>query len=72
MISPLERQGSVPVESPRLKVACHAGQLLQPVPGGIGRYTHSLLRTLPAAGVEAVAFAAGTGSATPGSTSKPT
>jgi glycosyltransferase involved in cell wall biosynthesis len=42
-----------------LKVACHAGQLLQPVPGGIGRYTHSLLRTLPAAGVEAVAFAAG-------------
>jgi glycosyltransferase involved in cell wall biosynthesis len=43
----------------RLKIACHAGQLLQPVPGGIGRYTHSLLRTLPGAGVEAVAFAAG-------------
>ena len=46
-------------DRPALKVACHAGQLLQPVPGGIGRYTHSLLRTLPAAGVEAVAFAAG-------------
>jgi glycosyltransferase involved in cell wall biosynthesis len=59
MISPLERQGSIPAERRRLKVACHAGQLLQPVPGGIGRYTHSLLRTLPAAGVEAVAFAAG-------------
>ncbi|MDQ1467736.1 MAG: hypothetical protein QOH10_2151 [Actinomycetota bacterium] len=42
-----------------LKIACHAGQLLQPVPGGIGRYTHSLLRTLPTTGVEAVAFAAG-------------
>jgi glycosyltransferase involved in cell wall biosynthesis len=44
---------------PALKVACHAGQLLQPVPGGIGRYTYSLLRALPAAGVDAVAFAAG-------------
>ncbi len=42
-----------------LKVAFHAGQLLQPVPGGIGRYTHSLLRSLPTAGVETVAFAAG-------------
>ena len=30
-----------------MKVALHAGQLLQPVPGGIGRYTHSLLRMLP-------------------------
>jgi len=46
-------------EPPTLKVAVHAGQLLQPVPGGIGRYTHSLLRTLPAAGIQAVAFAAG-------------
>ncbi len=42
-----------------MKVAIHAGQLLQPVPGGIGRYTHSLLRNLPGAGVEVVAFAAG-------------
>lgn len=46
-------------ERQSLKIAIHAGQLLQPVPGGIGRYTHSLLRTLPAAGVQAVAFAAG-------------
>src|SRR5439155_620243 len=43
----------------RMKVAVHAGQLLQPVPGGIGRYVHSLLRVLPAAGVDAFAFAAG-------------
>lgn len=42
-----------------VKVALHSGQLLQPVPGGIGRYTHSLLRVLPAAGVDVVAFAAG-------------
>jgi glycosyltransferase involved in cell wall biosynthesis len=42
-----------------VKVALHSGQLLQPVPGGIGRYTHSLLRVLPRAGVETVAFAAG-------------
>ena len=42
-----------------MKVALHAGQLLQPIPGGIGRYVHSLLRVLPAAGVDAFAFAAG-------------
>jgi len=42
-----------------LRVALHGGQLLQPVPGGIGRYTHALMRTLPAAGVDVVAFAAG-------------
>jgi glycosyltransferase involved in cell wall biosynthesis len=42
-----------------MKVACHAGQLLQPIPGGIGRYVHSLLRVLPTAGVDAFAFAAG-------------
>jgi glycosyltransferase involved in cell wall biosynthesis len=42
-----------------VKVACHAGQLLQPIPGGIGRYVHSILRVLPAAGVDAFAFAAG-------------
>ena len=40
-------------------VALHAGQLLQPVPGGIGRYVRSLLGALPAAGIEPVAFAAG-------------
>jgi glycosyltransferase involved in cell wall biosynthesis len=42
-----------------MKVALHGGQLLQPNPGGIGRYVHSLLRVLPAAGVDVVAFAAG-------------
>jgi glycosyltransferase involved in cell wall biosynthesis len=42
-----------------MRAAVHAGQLLQPIPGGIGRYVHSLLRVLPAAGVEAYAFAAG-------------
>ena len=40
-------------------VAVHAGQLLQPVPGGIGRYVRSLLRALPGAGVEPLAFATG-------------
>ena len=42
-----------------MKVAVHAGQLLQPVPGGIGRYEIALLRQLPDLGVEAIAFAAG-------------
>jgi glycosyltransferase involved in cell wall biosynthesis len=42
-----------------MRVAAHAGQLLQPVPGGIGRYVHSLLRVLPAVGVDVYAFAAG-------------
>ena len=42
-----------------MKVAVHAGQLLQPVPGGIGRYVTHLLAALPGAGVEPVAFAAG-------------
>ena len=50
---------SRPADRQSLTIACHAGQLLQPVPGGIGRYIHALLQTLPAAGVEAVAFAAG-------------
>lgn len=44
---------------PPRTVALHAGQLLQPVPGGIGRYVRSLLGALPGAGVEPVAFAAG-------------
>jgi len=48
-----------PNAAPAMKVALHSGQLLQPVPGGIGRYTHSLLRVLPSAGVDVVAFAAG-------------
>jgi glycosyltransferase involved in cell wall biosynthesis len=42
-----------------MRVAFHAGQLLQPVPGGIGRYERALLKTLPAAGVDLIAFAAG-------------
>jgi glycosyltransferase involved in cell wall biosynthesis len=42
-----------------MRVAFHAGQLLQPVPGGIGRYEHALLKQLPAVGVDLVAFAAG-------------
>jgi glycosyltransferase involved in cell wall biosynthesis len=44
---------------PPRTVALHAGQLLQPVPGGIGRYVRSLLGALPGAGVAPVAFAAG-------------
>jgi len=40
-------------------VAVHAGQLLQPVPGGIGRYVTHLLAALPAVGVDPIAFAAG-------------
>jgi len=40
-------------------VALHAGQLLQQVPGGIGRYTRTLLDGLPAAGVTVVPFGAG-------------
>lgn len=42
-----------------MKVALHVGQLLQPVPGGIGRYVWSLAEALPEAGVEVVPFAAG-------------
>lgn len=42
-----------------MKVAVHAGQLLQAVPGGIGRYEIELLRRLSAHGVEPVAFGAG-------------
>ena len=42
-----------------MRVALHAGQLLQPVPGGIGRYARAMLQHLPATGVDAVAFAAG-------------
>jgi hypothetical protein len=42
-----------------MKVALHVGQLLQPVPGGIGRYVDGLLGTLPDVGVDLVTFAAG-------------
>lgn len=42
-----------------MRVAVHAGQLLQPVPGGIGRYEIELLRRLPDHGVQSIAFGAG-------------
>lgn len=42
-----------------MKVALHAGQLLQRIPGGIGRYIRGLFVALPGAGVDVVAFAAG-------------
>ncbi len=42
-----------------MRVAMHVGQLLQPVPGGIGRYEIALLRNLPEHGVDPIAFAAG-------------
>jgi glycosyltransferase involved in cell wall biosynthesis len=42
-----------------VRVALHSGQLLQAVPGGIGRYTYELLTRLPSAGVDTTAFAAG-------------
>jgi glycosyltransferase involved in cell wall biosynthesis len=42
-----------------MRAAVHVGQLLQPVPGGIGRYVRELVGALPASGVEVHAFAAG-------------
>lgn len=42
-----------------MRAALHVGQLLQPIPGGIGRYVRHLLDTLPGAGVDVVPFAAG-------------
>ena len=42
-----------------MKAAVHVGQLLQPVPGGIGRYVRRLVAALPAAGVDVSTFAAG-------------
>ena len=40
-------------------VAVHAGQLLQPVPGGIGRYVRCLVGALPGQDVTPLPFAAG-------------
>ena len=42
-----------------MKAGLHIGQLLQPVPGGIGRYVVHLAQNLPAAGVEVLNFGAG-------------
>ncbi len=42
-----------------MRVAFHAGQLLQPVPGGIGRYSRAILDRLGSVGVDRIAFAAG-------------
>jgi len=42
-----------------IRVAFHAGQLLQPVPGGVGRYELAMLDRFPDLGVEPIAFAAG-------------
>jgi glycosyltransferase involved in cell wall biosynthesis len=42
-----------------VRVALHAGQLLQPVPGGIGRYVNGLLRHLPGPEAPVTAFAGG-------------
>jgi glycosyltransferase involved in cell wall biosynthesis len=42
-----------------VRVAFHAGQLLQPVPGGIGRYEIEILRRLHQFRIDAVAFGAG-------------
>lgn len=43
-----------------MKAGLHIGQLLQPVPGGIGRYVVHVAQNLPAAGVEVTNFGAGT------------
>ena len=42
-----------------MKVGLHVGQLVQPVPGGIGRYIVHLAQHLPEAGVDVLGFAAG-------------
>ena len=39
--------------------AVHVGQLLQPIPGGIGRYVRALVGALPGVGVDVHGFAAG-------------
>ncbi|HVM39915.1 MAG TPA: glycosyltransferase family 1 protein [Acidimicrobiia bacterium] len=42
-----------------LRLGLHVGQLLQPVPGGIGRYTSVLAGELQRGGIAVTAFAAG-------------
>ena len=42
-----------------ITVALHTGQLLQPVPGGIGRYQRAMLDHLAVSSVRPLAFAAG-------------
>ena len=42
-----------------MKIGLHIGQLLQPVPGGIGRYVVHIAQNLPDAGVEVLGFGAG-------------
>ena len=42
-----------------MKAGLHIGQLLQPVPGGIGRYVVHVAQNLPAAEVEVLNFGAG-------------
>ncbi|MGZ4676451.1 MAG: glycosyltransferase family 4 protein [Acidimicrobiia bacterium] len=42
-----------------MRVGLHIGQLLQPVPGGIGRYVVHLARNLPQVEVEVTCFGAG-------------
>ncbi len=44
---------------PNPSVALHVGQLLQRIPGGIGRYTRALIDELPPVGVALGTFAAG-------------
>lgn len=50
---------ATPTATGGVAVALHAGQLLQPVPGGIGRYVEALATGLDAFGVTVEAFAAG-------------
>lgn len=49
-----------------MRAAVHVGQLLQPVPGGIGRYVRHLVDALPGAGVDVASFAAGPDPGVPG------
>src|SRR3954447_2539550 len=42
-----------------MRAGLHVGQLLQPVPGGIGRYIVHVARNLPAADVEVMPFGGG-------------
>lgn len=46
-------------DHPELRVGLHVGQMLQRIPGGIGRYLGVLSRSLAEEGLEVVPFAAG-------------